>query len=293
MVRGRHAHRSAFTLIELLVVISVVAMLVAILLPMLSKSRAQAHAAVCGSNERQQGVAMIGYTVEFRDYFVNPWFAEKKDTTASAPPDGRERDIPFAVLLHHYLAAPIGTWTDADGERVVGLATSNLRNAWTCPQGRPGWDTYSGIRTTIGAGNYTINPFVYNFYPPGANTSSDADRYGPNWAGTLYKTGFRRVTLTRRPSTSIMISEGYVNYNNWSNGTVTAPNWPLANHAACIPNMSNSRYLWHADIGNYVFVDGHVGRIKQSIFKTHEATYRPELYRMAHGQENLKGILPH
>lgn len=54
----------AFTLVELLVVVSIVAILMAILLPALRGAREQAKTAVCASNIRQIALANIGYATE-------------------------------------------------------------------------------------------------------------------------------------------------------------------------------------------------------------------------------------
>lgn len=50
-----------FTLIELLVVISIIALLLAILMPSLSKAREQARKMVCLTNLRSIGIAMLAY----------------------------------------------------------------------------------------------------------------------------------------------------------------------------------------------------------------------------------------
>jgi len=57
--------RDGFTLIELLVVISVIAVLLAILLPALGKVRKQAKRVVCSSQLRQQTLALIYYTENY------------------------------------------------------------------------------------------------------------------------------------------------------------------------------------------------------------------------------------
>lgn len=56
--------RRAFSLIELLVVISIIALLIAILLPALNKAREAAKTAVCQSNIGSIGKAQLAYTID-------------------------------------------------------------------------------------------------------------------------------------------------------------------------------------------------------------------------------------
>ncbi|MDH7503038.1 MAG: DUF1559 domain-containing protein [Verrucomicrobiota bacterium] len=70
---------SAFTLVELLVVIAIVAVLAALLLPALAGAKASARSAVCKSNLRQLGVALIGFTHDYGHYPADTY----RDTSIS------------------------------------------------------------------------------------------------------------------------------------------------------------------------------------------------------------------
>lgn len=62
----------AFTLIELLVVISIIALLIAILLPALSSARGAAYSAKCLSNLKQIGVSHYYYGNDHNDVIIFP-----------------------------------------------------------------------------------------------------------------------------------------------------------------------------------------------------------------------------
>ena len=61
-------NRPGFTLIELLVVISIIALLIAILLPALGQARQTALTMQCSSNLRQIGIGYHIYANDFEDY---------------------------------------------------------------------------------------------------------------------------------------------------------------------------------------------------------------------------------
>jgi len=79
---GVVGRRAAFTLIELLVVISIIALLVGILLPVLSGARERGHQLVSANNMRQIGWAMSLYQDEFDGWFPQTSHGNPDKSTA-------------------------------------------------------------------------------------------------------------------------------------------------------------------------------------------------------------------
>jgi len=77
-VGGISERRRAFTLVELLVVIGIIALLLGVLLPSLSKAREVANRTACVSNARQIALAIIMYAEDNRK-----WLPSDRDTFES------------------------------------------------------------------------------------------------------------------------------------------------------------------------------------------------------------------
>ena len=96
-----HRHKG-FTLIELLVVISIIALLMGILMPALSRARKQGRDVYCLNNLRQLGVALQMYTEEYDDFIIQDhWLfviKEAKTVPGSTASQGSEAGGMMVVI---------------------------------------------------------------------------------------------------------------------------------------------------------------------------------------------------
>lgn len=218
--------RRAFTLIELLVVVSIIALLIAFLLPALSSARDSARLVACASNQRQIGIANTLYTDENKGQF--PSYLNAINTYAVwGGKDGTE--YRGERLINDYVGASNTVTTDDD---------EGVFQVFRCPNdvgmraSRWPADRLPTIFDTFGSS------YLYN---SGANNNDGV-------LGLFEKT----IDDIRRPSEVIVAHDmpfyayGFVSISS----------------AAAASGVPFQTGYWHnkSQVGwaNVVFVDGHV-----------------------------------
>ncbi len=217
------SNQRAFTLIELLVVIAIIAILAAMLLPVLARGKLSAQRAACESNLRQLGVATELYWGDnagnsFR--YLQPgtvnngqiyWFGWIQGTQI---PDGQRAFDLSAGVLFPYLHA-------SD----VRLCPSP---AWSSPQFK--------LKGTSVIFSYGCNGFIFG--GPGNSVTSEKNLKHPD-ATAL----FADVAQVDPFATSYFQEWYYVD---------------LETNYSSFNNQPNGHFR-HAQTANVTFADGHVG----------------------------------
>ncbi len=83
-----HPHptrRNGFSLTEILVIIAIIAILAAIVFPVLTNARSKAHQATCLANQKQIGTALIAYSQDYNGALPFYFFASDESGGPSTP----------------------------------------------------------------------------------------------------------------------------------------------------------------------------------------------------------------
>lgn len=261
VTRRMHARLAGrgFTLIELLVVIAVIALLIGILLPALSKARRSSQRVVDASNQRQIGLAKNLYADDFKQYVPregvgNPDGGPITDEISGDRP-------PWAVVLRPYI----------DDSRNAGYWETREFN-----------DQFAGVEVFKDPGrplddhplNYVVN--AMSFREPGV-----ADNFGPR-AGNRRKPAWQRTrvpfpanafyltnlaedteeTFLREVQRGIASSDPRDEdaaqlYDAWRFTHVESPNASVRRIAPA----------WYSSGSNVLFFDGHVEIVEEEILR--------------------------
>jgi prepilin-type N-terminal cleavage/methylation domain-containing protein/prepilin-type processing-associated H-X9-DG protein len=125
------AARTAFTLVELLVVIGVIAILVGILLPALSKARKQANEIQCMNNMRQFGIGLQAYVAQSFGALPGEGYGD------GTGPGSKSIGI-WSNPAYWWNALPLTatnkTYNDMQLDPTVPLPRAHDNSIWVCPE---------------------------------------------------------------------------------------------------------------------------------------------------------------
>ncbi len=161
-MRNRHLQHRGFTLIELLVVISIIALLIAILLPSLARAKELANRAVCSANVRSIIQSMVAYAQTNGNTFpCVPGSATAGEYTNPLTPVS---NAPAGTLLSssgstgYYSSTPIAPGDALDCMWILVLENQITPKSFICPSdGTAGPPSLQYV-----TGNANVPPYVYS-----------------------------------------------------------------------------------------------------------------------------------
>ncbi len=226
-----------FTLIELLVVISIIAILMAVMMPALQRVKSQAQEMGCRSNLRQYGLAQTMYLDDSEDRYPSAWNSLVK---TEAPVSGYQR-----YCRWHDPRYP------ADGPFWPYLKEDKVHQ---CP-------TFRVLANTMAAAHPSHDPAIpikpYYSYSMNAVRGS---KTGTSPGGVI-----KRAEITRVKSQVFFFGEE----NMW---TRPGASWVLNDNALCGDGRDwfgtfhgAKKGNWNGGTVNLVFVDAHVESTKSGL----------------------------
>ncbi|MCS7033220.1 MAG: DUF1559 domain-containing protein [Phycisphaerae bacterium] len=251
MSRSRSSGRAGFTLVELLVVIGIIAVLVAILLPALSRAQRAANTTKCLSNLRQIGLAFHYYAQDNRE----AWPVVRQDTpeTPAGPQNVVNRYWQDMILPYLSKTGKMAYQLNiSDPNAVTDAEMARKSVLWGCPEYIP-WTVGGNVTDAnyfLGVTRFN-NGYAMNHYPTASATNPrQANQMPPSneWAMRSTVTGVGKVykrSAWTRPAERMLVTDSYLwilTVNGYSGGAFAAQHAALVSTPVGNGNSHMDRY---------------------------------------------------
>ncbi|MFA7236875.1 MAG: prepilin-type N-terminal cleavage/methylation domain-containing protein [Phycisphaeraceae bacterium] len=264
---SKHKPLHGFTLVELLVVISIIALLLAILLPGLSKAKEAAKAVQCMSGQHQSMLAVIMYSGDYNGLGMpsDGWLP----FTPGGPPACVARAWSDLLMEANYLQNVfLNKQYDAGTGGVLCLTVTEVkpRNAFSCPDfALPNVTILAGWKITLPPGH------ARGAWSFGIRVSPWYDSLGEKWiigGATNSTCWFPKLNTLKNDR--IYMADSINNDFIWGNTNVALQNATFKSDYLA-PNIWKPGIVQrrHTDNAVVSFPDGHTAQLsEQQLFDT-------------------------
>jgi len=265
--RSRIGHQPAFTLVELLVVIGIIAVLISVLLPALSRARTSAQTVACKSNLRQLVLATTMFANDHGGYLPK------------AENNGSPRMQGWSVRLGSRWEFSDNVWS---WQFAILKYVNRNKAVFQCPtddspKTRYTWnDSMSGLGEDGKADNLAAS-YRMNWSNEILEATSGAPDLGANYNNTIMISP--KLTQLKPLDRSIIFCDGTATYadqvtfqgtGDWNNLNLKNQSDPTVNfrqsnpyncafrrHSRAMGSFDNAQAI-KKGLANYAFLDGHV-----------------------------------
>ncbi len=260
-----------FTLVEVVIVLVVMAILSALLFPVISRSRQRAAQNTCASTLRQFGLAFMMYAQDFDGRLPNPGGRGMQAGNGQSAVTGGENGAVWCAFgAGKGLFAYLERQTD----------TSN--NHWTCPNALPFAPTWEDTQYNLGQ-TYSMNDYLRSVHP-GQSVVAEGDVPGE------FNPGFHagvKLDEIAAASQIILLFEGVEHPRGGAkrNGSPYFGTYPSRYGSSDLPRNVPEEY--HFGMSNFLFCDGHVKALKPTQTWTSATQFRVE--KLNYGYAHARG----